>query len=459
MTSTANLIANLIGNDNISPAINNIMGTMVGLNQSLELAKKAIRALGDAWEFAFEGAQIKRIEDAGDRLAASYGQDMGTITKVIQEASGNTITEFDAMTRANNMMLLGIARTPEQFRKITSAAVALGRATGRDANQSIIDITAGIGRMSKKMLDNLGITYDANTEYRKFADSIGKSVGQLTELEKKQALVNVVLRTAAPLLDEEGNAVADVATEYEQLAAHVKDYFNDLKTSIADFLEPMVEAQNDAIDEQELWREAVDRGIITQEEYLSWWHETTEGIQGTYRSLEELVAAMEHWDTASQVHAGEAWEIQLRNTKGELVSLVFEAERAARSIKAVGVAELEAAAIAAYGTQGWEEAIWRLQGAYREVSQQTPILEQARTLAGRDRYMDSGSSGSTASSSNTTSRGYSRVNHENNEDLAQRIGEVIQSNMIRDAQMLEDIRRMLRGLPMVIRDVSERTSL
>ncbi len=55
--------------------------------------------------------------------------------------------------------------------------------------------------------------------------------------------------------------------------------------------------------------------------------------------------------------------------------------------------------------------------------------------------------------------GYSRVNMENNADLAQRIGEIITSEMLKDAQLLEEVKLLIRGLPMVIKDTNERTAL
>jgi len=72
----------------------------------------------------------------------------------------------------------------------------------------------GIGRLSPMILDNLGIVMDAKGTYEAYAQSLGKSADALTDVEKRQALVNRVLQeaTGAPVeLDAAGRIEAGAA--------------------------------------------------------------------------------------------------------------------------------------------------------------------------------------------------------------------------------------------------------
>ena len=206
-------------------------------------------AMKEVFEFGREGAAIQRLEDAGSRLATVNGQSFDAITRAITSASGNTVSSLDAISQANIAMRLGVAKTPAEFEKLTTAAIALGRATGRTATESFADLTTGIGRQSKMILDNLGIVYQADKVYAKHAKTLGKNASQLTDTEKKQALLNLALESAIPLLDEHGNLIDDAASSYERLGTGVADAGNRLKVAVSDAIEPAVAALADMFEE------------------------------------------------------------------------------------------------------------------------------------------------------------------------------------------------------------------
>src|SRR5690606_6568022 len=97
-------------------------------------------------------------------------------------------------------------------------------------------IVRGIGRLSPKILDNLGIIVDADVTYAEYAKSIGKAANELTEVEKRQALVNAVIADTAPLLAESGGLAEDSAAAWEQMDAAQKNYFDNLKADAADLM-------------------------------------------------------------------------------------------------------------------------------------------------------------------------------------------------------------------------------
>lgn len=261
----------------------------------------AIYTMKKAFDFAEQGAQIERLEESGQRLASQFDQNMGDITDSIVRASGNTIDRMTAMQAANNAMVLDVAKSPEEFEKLTKAAVALGRATGRDAAQSIQDLTTGVGRQSRMILDNLGIIVEAEKDYGNYAKELGKTAGELTDAEKKQALLNKAIEAAQPLLDEQGNLIGDSASEFERAKAEWKDFTAELKKGTLKAVLPVVSHMNDAADAQDRLNEAVEKGTITEEELSDLYYKGTVTLMDREEALafltereKELAAASEN---------------------------------------------------------------------------------------------------------------------------------------------------------------------
>lgn len=183
-----------------------------------------------AWEKDFivqslqAAAAAERFGKATDALGARFGTTSTEIVRAIQEASQYTINQMNAMQSANQAMLLGVAKSPAEFERLTKIAVTLGRAMGQDATKSISDLTIGIGRQSRLILDNLGILVDTQGAYEKYAASIGKSAGELTEAEQKQAFLNEVLDQGEKKIAGMGDQTLDAAAKVERMNARWSDF-------------------------------------------------------------------------------------------------------------------------------------------------------------------------------------------------------------------------------------------
>ena len=76
---------------------------------------------------------------------------------------------------------------------------------------------------SKLMLDNLGIMVDTNKAYRTYADSVGKTVSQLTDQERKTAFVNAGMREANKLVAQLGEEELTTADAMAQVVTAASD--------------------------------------------------------------------------------------------------------------------------------------------------------------------------------------------------------------------------------------------
>ena len=156
-------------------------GLITGMQKSVQLA-----------------GNFKGVEQSFNNLGKNIGFTAGSLGK-LDKALDGTVSKVEMMKQANNAMLLNIAENDDQMAELFDTAQRLAKAVGEDATFGVESLVTGLGRQSKLMLDNLGIMVDTNKLYEDHAKSLGKTVGQLTEQEKKQAFVNGALAQAKEL--------------------------------------------------------------------------------------------------------------------------------------------------------------------------------------------------------------------------------------------------------------------
>ena len=141
---------------------------------------------------------------------------------------------------------LPLSVTPEIMASLQSRAVAMGITT-EHALQSLI---IGLSRGSAKILDNLAILVKVGDVERDHAAAIGKTVEQLTEQEKKQALVNEATRQLTAGGQDLGKGLGSTTTEFQRITALMEDMGKDLGGMLIPLfrmLRPVVEAAGMAI--------------------------------------------------------------------------------------------------------------------------------------------------------------------------------------------------------------------
>lgn len=87
------------------------------------------------------------------------------------------------------------------------------------------------------ILDNLGIVIKQSEAQEEYAKSIGKTVNQLTEAEKKQALINAVVKQGKEELAEAG----DVALTMAERQAQLNTTWENMKVTLGEALVPVLE--------------------------------------------------------------------------------------------------------------------------------------------------------------------------------------------------------------------------
>jgi len=198
------------------------------------LARDVVNALVDVGQESIQlGAKAETLRTSFENMRDPVA-DWGLSIEGLQDAVGGTISEIDLLTAANNAMALGLPR--DELDELFAAAQRVGAAMGRTTLEAVQDLTTGIGRQSKLILDNLGILVDTNAAYDDFAATLGKTAAQLTEDEKKTAFMTAAIGSLNEKAKELGDNISETQLAQERFAATMVD----IKTVIGEALIPVV---------------------------------------------------------------------------------------------------------------------------------------------------------------------------------------------------------------------------
>lgn len=204
------------------------MGALTAaLGETITFLKDAVR----------EAAGLEALSMAFDNLRQSSTLSL----EALQEAARGTVSQIDLVASANKAMMLGIDpnHLPKLMEMARRAAVAMGIST----TQAFQDISTGIGRQSRMILDNLGIVIDSNQAYEDYAGTLGKTVSELTEAERKQAYLNAVLKVGEDQARRLGDQTGSLSESQQRLTAAT----DDIVASIGSLFLPVVKALVDVL--------------------------------------------------------------------------------------------------------------------------------------------------------------------------------------------------------------------
>lgn len=151
------------------------------------------------------GAGLIGISESFDRLAQSAGIDAVAALQRLRVASGGTVADFELL-RLTNLALAGATgefgkQFGENLPRILEIARVQARATGQSVDFLFQSLITGIKRGSPLLIDNTGLVLKISAANETMAQSLGKTVEQLTAEEKQLAVLNATLAAGQTALD------------------------------------------------------------------------------------------------------------------------------------------------------------------------------------------------------------------------------------------------------------------
>ena len=194
------------------------------LNRMNSIGKQVLSKMGGYIEdFTDKASKTKEAEEAMDRLSKNLNLNSKDILSGLQNASKGAVSNYDLILSANKAMSLGVAKNTNDFTTLMEIARIKAKNMGITTTQAYNDIVTGLGRGSAMILDNLGITINAAQANEEYAKSIGKTVNQLTDAEKKQALINKVVADGKKELEAAGEVMLTDAERRQKLIAQIEN--------------------------------------------------------------------------------------------------------------------------------------------------------------------------------------------------------------------------------------------
>lgn len=259
--------------DAASPAINKVKQSLVGFANSqgimggivggligggmMGVANAAISAAAAIPQMAGEMAnlamQAERTEASFVALSGGVGQSSQEMLASMKRMTAGTVSDTDLMLAANRAMMLGVSDNAEEMGQLMAAAIERGRALGVSSGQAVNDIITGIGRMSPMILDNLGIV-GVTQSVEEYARSLGKTADALSDVEKKQALVNAVIASGSgmPVLDDAASSFERMDASIANMKVALGELFGPAIAAVAQQLADAVSGVTESIDASEL---------------------------------------------------------------------------------------------------------------------------------------------------------------------------------------------------------------
>lgn len=191
-------------------------------------------------------ADLESIQNGFENLSRKVGGSVAVL-EALRVGTRGTVSDFRLMEVANKAMLLGVGGSAQEFEELAVLSRRLGRAVGRDATEAFADLTIGIGRQSRLILDNLGIVVPVEQAYKTFAQTLGVTVDSLTEAQKRTAFMTAVFAEARSMLKGMGADVWTFADSYGQLGAVLRNVRDDVLKSLTPMLQRIVQTIGDFI--------------------------------------------------------------------------------------------------------------------------------------------------------------------------------------------------------------------
>lgn len=239
--------------DQASKSFDEISKNSKKLEDSLKNVKKYswIATTALAWLGAVmvkQAMDIEPVKKSFDQLSQSIGESSDTMLKSLKQASKGAVSEYDLMLASNKAMKLWVAQNTEDMTKLMKIARLYWQQMWQDVTKSFDDIVTWLWRWSAMILDNLWIVVNQTEAQEKYAQSLWKTVDQLTDAEKKQALVNATLEEWQKALDKFGEPAQTMQERMSELKNSFTEMWTRIWTAMLPVLEKLLEKIQPVVD-------------------------------------------------------------------------------------------------------------------------------------------------------------------------------------------------------------------
>ena len=194
----------------------------------------AFRTVQQVIESARVGSVLDKQAKSFDNLSIAAGTSSKKMLDALRNSSEGLVAEADLMGAAGKALLMNIPA--DKITELMKIAAATSKMTGQSITEAFNDITMGVARQSRMILDNLGIIVNVDDANKNYAKALGKTADALTDTEKRQAFMNAVLKSGADMIERIGSQGGQLDGVNKLIAAQT-DLWNEVNKAVATFLD------------------------------------------------------------------------------------------------------------------------------------------------------------------------------------------------------------------------------
>jgi hypothetical protein len=225
---------NMLGNLSRSLGqIGTIIAGLVGYSGLRAVGRQFASMLKDFGPVESIGIQFENFTAKARAGVSGFSDSAGELIGKMQGVTGGALNMTTMMEKANLAFMLIGDSVGKHLPQLLAIAQAAALAMGKDIEDLFYSLAQGIGRLSVRWIDNLGISIHTTEEYKRYAAEVGKSASALTLAEKQQAILNATLREGAEILATVGDVSLMLSTQVNALKSTFENTRDALTSTFA----------------------------------------------------------------------------------------------------------------------------------------------------------------------------------------------------------------------------------
>lgn len=148
-----------------------------------------------------------------DQLGASSGMNLGALSKRVFQLTDGAVSMREAMEATTKATAAGMSG--KDLERLAVGAKKASQALGVDMTDALSRLSRGISKLEPELLDELGIFIRVDDAAAKYAQTLGKPVSALTDVQRRAAFANEALDQ----VERKFSSINIDANPYSKLAA------------------------------------------------------------------------------------------------------------------------------------------------------------------------------------------------------------------------------------------------
>ena len=136
-------------------------------------------------------AAVKQLEEGLIFTGRAAGQNLPVVVEGLKSITGAAVSTAQAMRAVALGTSAGFSQS--QMEGLTKVAKGASLALGRDMGDALDRLTRGAAKLEPEILDELGIMVRLDDATERYAASLGKTAGELSQFERRMAFTNAII--------------------------------------------------------------------------------------------------------------------------------------------------------------------------------------------------------------------------------------------------------------------------